>query len=92
MSSFYKRQSYFSQIVSKKANITISFFMKNSKNNNIILDFSFMYLVSVHPTNRTQVTKICNEPGIKFELKKGSKKKSEKKKLRDNLTNFLHEP
>ena len=29
------------------------FFMKNSKNNNIILGFSFMYLVSVYPTNRT---------------------------------------
>ena len=53
MSSFYKQQSYFSQIVSKKAKITISFFMKNSKNNNIILGFSFMYLVSVYPTNRT---------------------------------------
>ena len=39
--SFYKQQSYFSQIVSKKAKITISFFMKNSKNNNIILGFSF---------------------------------------------------
>ena len=31
--------SYFSQIVSKKAKITISFFMKNSKNNNIIHTF-----------------------------------------------------
>ena len=41
MLSFYKQQSYFSQIVSKKAKITISFFMKNSKNNNIILGFSF---------------------------------------------------
>ena len=54
--SFYKQQSYFSQIVSKKAKITISFFMKNSKNNNIILGFSFMYLVSVYPTNRTKKT------------------------------------
>ena len=53
MLSFYKQQSYFSQIDSKKAKITISFFMKNSKNNNIILSFSFMYLVSVYPTNRT---------------------------------------
>ena len=35
---------YLSQIVSKKANVTISFFMKNSKNNNIILGFSFMYV------------------------------------------------
>ena len=41
MLSFYKQQSYFSQIVSKKAKITISFFMKNSKNKNIILGFSF---------------------------------------------------
>ena len=41
MLSFYKQQSYFSQIVSKKAKITILFFMKNSKNNNIILGFSF---------------------------------------------------
>ena len=54
MLSFYKQQSYFSQIVSKKAKITISFFMKNSKNKNIILGFSFMYLVSVYPTNRTK--------------------------------------
>ena len=30
--------------------------MKNSKNNNIILGFSFMYLVSVYPTNRTLVS------------------------------------
>ena len=41
MPCFYKQQSYFSQIVSKKAKITIYFFMKNSKNNNIILSFSF---------------------------------------------------
>ena len=41
MLSFYKQQSYFSQIVSKKAKITISFFIKKSKNNNIILGFSF---------------------------------------------------
>ena len=41
MLSFYKQQSYFSQIVSKKAKIIISSFMKNSKNNNIILGFSF---------------------------------------------------
>ena len=38
---FYKQQSYFSQIASKKAKITITFFMKNSKNNNTILGFSF---------------------------------------------------
>ena len=53
MLSFYKQQSYFSQIVSKKAKITISFFMKNSKNKNIILGFIFMYLVSFYPMNRT---------------------------------------
>ena len=40
--SFYKQQSYFSQIVSKKAQITISFFMKNS---NRVLVFSSIYLV-----------------------------------------------
>ena len=45
MLSFYKQQSYFSQIVSKNAKITISFFMKNSKNNNIILGFSFQFYV-----------------------------------------------
>ena len=50
---FYKQQSYFSQIASKKAKITIFFFMKNSKNNNIILGCSFLYLVSLYPTNRT---------------------------------------
>ena len=38
---FFCKHSYFSQIVSKKAKIIISFFMKNSKNNNIILGFSF---------------------------------------------------
>ena len=43
MLSFYKQQSYFSQIVSKKAKITISFFMNDSKNNNIILDFSYKF-------------------------------------------------
>ena len=32
---------YFSQIVSKKAKIITSLIMKNSKNNNIILGFSF---------------------------------------------------
>jgi hypothetical protein len=41
MLMFYKQQSYFSQIVSKKAKITILFFKKNSKNENIILGFSF---------------------------------------------------
>ena len=39
---FYKQQTYFSQIVSKKAEITIAFSMKNCKNNNIILGFRFM--------------------------------------------------
>ena len=38
---FYKQQLYFSQILSKKAKITLLFFMKNSNNNNIILDCSF---------------------------------------------------
>ena len=42
---FYKQRSYFSQIVSKKAKITISFFMKNSKINNIIWGFSFYFYV-----------------------------------------------
>ena len=37
MLSFYKQQSCFSQIVSKKAKMTISFFKKNSNSNNIIL-------------------------------------------------------
>ena len=42
MLSFYKQQMYFSQIVSKKAKITILFFMKNSQNNNINLDISII--------------------------------------------------
>jgi hypothetical protein len=42
---FYKHQSYFSQIVSKKAKITILFFMKNTKNTNIILGFIFYFYV-----------------------------------------------
>ena len=37
----HKQQSYFSQIVSKKAKITMLFSIKNSKNNNIILGFGF---------------------------------------------------
>jgi hypothetical protein len=45
MLMFNKQQSYFSQIVSKKAKITILFFMKNSKNNNIILGFIFYFYV-----------------------------------------------
>ena len=45
LSLYKKKQSYFSQIVSKKAKITMSFFMKNSKNNNIILGFSFSFYV-----------------------------------------------
>ena len=36
--------------------ITILFLMKNSNNNIIILGFSFMYLVSVYPMNRTKET------------------------------------
>ena len=32
--------------------------MKNSKNNNIILGFSFMYLVSVYPTERSFETNL----------------------------------
>ena len=42
---FYKQESYFSQIVSKKAKIAISFFTKNSKDNNIILGFNFQFYV-----------------------------------------------
>ena len=45
MLMFYKQQSYFGQIVSKKAKITIIFFMKNFKNKNIILGFSFQFYV-----------------------------------------------
>ena len=57
---FYK-QSYFSQIVSKKAKITILFYMKNSNNNNIVFGFRFMYLFSVYPMYRTIHSKICKE-------------------------------
>ena len=55
----YKQWSYFSQVVSRKSKLTISSFTKNSNNNNIILGFSFMYLVSVYPTNRTLVSSRC---------------------------------
>ena len=54
--SFYKQQTYSSQIVSEKAKITILFFMKNSKNNNII----FVLVFSISPIQtkeRTKVTK-----------------------------------
>ena len=62
MLSFYKQQSYFSQIVSKKAKITISFFMKNSKNNTIILGFSFQFYVFGF--------RLSNEQNIKNEKRK----------------------
>ena len=67
MSSFYKQKSYYSQIAFKKAKIAISFFMKNSKNNNIILGFIFMYLVSVYPTNRTKTRENVKQVNIKFD-------------------------
>ena len=36
--------------------------MKNSKNNNIILVFSFMYIfVSVYPTNKTIINMLDSE-------------------------------
>ena len=41
MLSFYKVQSYSSQIVSKKAKILTYFVMKKSKNNSIILGFAY---------------------------------------------------
>ena len=54
MLSFYQQKSYFSQIVYEKSqNINIYFLRKIKKNSNIILGFSFTYLVSVYPTNRT---------------------------------------
>ena len=52
MLSFYKQQTYFSQIVSKKAKITILLFMKNSKNNNII-SFEFTIQYFAYPKERT---------------------------------------
>ena len=51
--NIFGKHWYFSQIVSKKAKIITSFFMKKSKNNKIILGFSFMYLVSVYPMDRS---------------------------------------
>ena len=57
MLSFYKQQMYFSQIVSKKAKITILFFMKNSQNNNINLDISIIQYFA-HPKERTKISKI----------------------------------
>ena len=55
MLSFYKQQSHFSQIVSKEAKITISFLYEKFPKITIlfwVLVFSFVYLVSVYPTNR----------------------------------------
>ena len=51
MLSFYKQQLYFSRIVSKKAKITILFFMKKSRNNNIILGLGFMYVFGFSLSN-----------------------------------------
>ena len=59
MPSCYKQQLYFNQIVLKKAKITV-FFHKKSKNNHIILVFSFMYLVSVYPINWTLIKIFAN--------------------------------
>ena len=42
---FFCKHLYFSQFFSKKAKITISLFMKNSRNNNIILGFSIWFYV-----------------------------------------------
>ena len=56
MLSFYKQQLYFSQIVSKKDKITISFFIKKFQKITIlfwVLVFSFMYLVSVDAKDRS---------------------------------------
>ena len=39
-----------------RGELPVSFFMKDSKNNNIILGFSFMYLVPVYPTKRILMT------------------------------------
>ena len=44
----------FSQIVAKKAKITILFFMKNSLNNNIILDISTNISYFAYPKERTE--------------------------------------
>ena len=60
MLSFYKQQSYFSQIVSKKAKITILFFIKNSKNNNIILcliEHKSIFISSIRWINWNQIHK-----------------------------------
>ena len=53
LSFFINNNRILVKLFQKKARITIYFFLKNSKNNNIILGFSFMYLVSVYPMNRT---------------------------------------
>ena len=60
MLSFYQQQSYFSQIVLEKDKILTYFFMKTSKNNNIILGFSFQFYVfgfSLYPMDSTLVVK-----------------------------------
>ena len=58
MLRFYKQQSYFNPIVSKKAKITVLLFMKNSKSNSIILGVNFKFFVFglVYPTNRTNIS------------------------------------
>ena len=56
MLSFYKQQLYSSQIASKKQNNNIILYEKFQKKNNITLGFSFIYLVSVYPTNRINVS------------------------------------
>jgi hypothetical protein len=55
---FYKQQSYFSQIVSKKAKITFFYYKKQQKIWNLV--FSFMYLVLVYPTDRTIIVELMS--------------------------------
>ena len=67
---FYSQQSYFSQIVSKKSqNNNIIFYKKMPKITILFWVFSFMYLVSVYPRNRTLNQTFTNfeitEPRIK---------------------------
>ena len=53
---FFRKHSYFSQIFSKKAKITLSFLEKNPKITILfwVLVFSFMYLVSADAKDRSK--------------------------------------
>ena len=59
--------------------------MKNFKNNNIVLDFSFQFLVTGYPTNRTYNNKIFQLMLLQILQSWGRLKERERKNLMRTL-------